>query len=309
MVSGDFTGSIVAIVTPMLASGDVDLEAFRSLVLWHLQAGTNGIVVHGTTGESATLTPAEKLDLLRIAVETVAGRIPVIAGTGSCSTANTIQETRAAASCGADACLVVTPYYNRPTQHGLYAHYKAVAESTELPIFAYNVPRRTGCDLQPATLASLAHVQNIVGIKEATGDVQRIDVIKALVNDRFILLSGDDDNTVDFIRNGGHGVISVTANVVPELMQRMCAAALAGDFNAATEINEKIALLHAALMAESNPIPTKWALSHLGKIDTGIRMPLTPLSEPLQSMVNSAIEKTEWNFAENAASTQLNAAG
>jgi len=309
MVSGGFTGSIVAIVTPMLASGEVDLEAFRSLVLWHLQAGSNGIVVHGTTGESATLTPAEKLDLLRIAVDTVAGRIPVIAGTGSCSTANTIQETRAAASCGADACLVVTPYYNRPTQHGLYAHYKAVAESTELPILAYNVPRRTGCDLQPATLASLAHVQNIVGIKEATGDVQRIDAIKALVNDRFILLSGDDHNTVDFIRNGGHGVISVTANVVPELMQRMCAAALAGDFNTATEINEKIAVLHAALMAESNPIPTKWALNHLGKIDTGIRMPLTPLSQPLHSMVSSAIEKTEWNFADNAASTQLNAVG
>jgi 4-hydroxy-tetrahydrodipicolinate synthase len=309
MLSGGFTGSIVAIVTPMLASGDVDLEAFRSLILWHLHAGTNGIVVHGTTGESATLTPAEKLDLLRIAVETVAGRIPVIAGTGSCSTANTIQETRAAASCGADACLVVTPYYNRPTQHGLYAHYKAVAESTELPIFAYNVPRRTGCDLQPATLTSLAHIQNIIGIKEATGELQRIDAIKALANDRFILLSGDDANAVDFIRNGGHGVISVTANVVPELMQRMCAAALAGDFNIATEINEKLALLHAALMAESNPIPTKWALNQLGKIDAGIRMPLTPLSQPFQSMVNSAIEKTEWNFAENAASTQLNAAG
>lgn len=309
MLSGGFNGSIVAIVTPMLASSEVDLEAFRNLILWHLNAGTNGIVVHGTTGESATLTPVEKLDLLRIAVETVAGRIPVIAGTGSCSTANTIQETRAAASCGADACLVVTPYYNRPTQHGLYEHYKAVAESTELPIFAYNVPRRTGCDLQPATLASLAHVPNIVGIKEATGDVQRIDAIKALANDRFILLSGDDANTVDFIRNGGHGVISVTANVMPELMQRMCAAALAGDFNTAMEINEKLTLLHAALMAESNPIPTKWVLNSLGKIDTGIRMPLTPLSQPYHSMVNSALEKTEWNFAEQDASTQLNAAG
>jgi len=309
MLSGGFTGSIVAIVTPMLASGEVDLGAFRSLILWHLQAGTNGIVVHGTTGESATLTPAEKLDLLRVAVDTVAGRIPVMAGTGSCSTANTIQETRAAASCGVDACLVVTPYYNRPTQQGLYEHYKAVAESTELPIFAYNVPRRTGCDLQPATLASLAHVQNIVGIKEATGDVQRIDAINALARDRFILLSGDDANAVDFIRNGGHGVISVTANVVPELMQRMCAAALASDFNLAIELNEKLALLHAALMAESNPIPTKWALNHLGKIASGIRLPLTQLSQPLQSMVIKAIEKTEWSFTETAASTQLNAAG
>lgn len=308
MLSGGFTGSIVAIVTPMLASGDVDLESFRKLILWHLEAGTNGIVVHGTTGESATLTPLEKLDLLRVAVETVAGRVPVIAGTGSCSTANTIQETRAAASCGADACLVVTPYYNRPTQHGLYEHYKAVAESTELPIFAYNVPRRTGCDLQPATFASLAHVPNIVGIKEATGDVQRISAIRALVDDRFILLSGDDANTIDFIQNGGHGVISVTANVVPELMQRMCAAALGGDFNSAIEINEKIALLHTALMAESNPIPTKWALRHLGKIDGGIRMPLTQLSQPLQSMVIAAIEKTEWDFAKQDA-TPLDAVG
>ncbi len=309
MLSGGFTGSIVAIVTPMLASGDVDLEAFRSLILWHLRASTNGIVVHGTTGESATLTPAEKLDLLRVAVETVAGRIPVIAGTGSCSTANTIQETCAAARCGADACLVVTPYYNRPTQQGLYEHYKAVAESTELPIFAYNVPRRTGCDLQPVTLASLAHISNIVGIKEATGDVQRVDAIQALANDRFILLSGDDANAVEFIRKGGHGVISVTANVVPELMQRMCAAALAGDFNTATEIDEKLSLLHSALMAESNPIPTKWALNNLGKMDSGIRLPLLPLSQSFHSMVNTAIEKTEWNFTDKSTSIELNAAG
>lgn len=309
MLSDGFTGSIVAIVTPMLASGEVDLDVFRSLILWHLQAGTNGIVVHGTTGESSTLVPAEKLDLLRVAVETVGGRIPIIAGTGSCSTANTIQETRAAASCGVDACLVVTPYYNRPTQQGLYEHYKAVAQSTELPILAYNVPRRTGCDLQPATLASLAHVQNIVGIKEATGDVQRIDAIKALVGDRFILLSGDDSNTIEFIRNGGHGVISVTANVVPELMQRMCAAALTGDINTAIEINEKLSLLHAALMAESNPIPSKWALDHLGKIASGIRLPLTVLSPPFHSMVINAIEKTEWNFTDMAVSIQSNAAG
>ena len=295
MLSDEFTGSIVAIVTPMLASGELDLDKFHNLILWHLQAGTNGVVVHGTTGESATLTSAEKLELLRVAVETVAGRIPVIAGTGSCSTATTIQETRAAASCGADACLVVTPYYNRPTQQGLYEHYKAVAESTELPILAYNVPRRTGCDLQPDTLARLAHVPNIIGIKEATGDVQRIDAIQALAKNRFRLLSGDDATTVDFIANGGHGVISVTANIVPELMQRMCAAALDGNIVAATEINEKLAVLHTALMSESNPIPTKWALSKLGKIASGIRLPLLPLSPSLHAMVMSAMEKTAVN--------------
>ncbi len=286
-----FAGSIVALVTPMDASGEINLDSFRNLILWHLQAGTKGIVVHGTTGESATLTSAEKLDLLNIAVETVAGKIPVIAGTGSCSTAITIQETRMAASCGVDACLVVTPYYNRPTQHGLYEHYKAVAESTELPIYVYNVPKRTGTDIQPATLASLAHIKNIVGIKEATGDILRVSAIKALVGDRFNLLSGDDGTTVDFIRKGGHGVISVTANVAPELMQQMCAAASQGDMQKACEINEKLALLHVALMAESNPIPTKWALHKLGMIPNGMRLPLTTLSEPLHSMVMNAINK------------------
>lgn len=285
-----FAGSIVALITPMHESGEINLESFRNLILWHLQAGTNGIVVNGTTGESATLSSAEKQDLLHVAVETVAGAIPVFAGTGTSATASTIQETRLAASCGVDACLVVTPYYNRPTQQGLYEHYKAVAENTELPIFVYNVPRRTGCDLQPATLASLAHVKNIVGIKDATGDILRVSAMKALSGDRFILLSGDDSTALDFMRKGGNGVISVTANVAPQLMQQMCAAALNGDFTTAAEINEKLALLHVALMAETNPIPTKWALNKLGKIPAGIRLPLTQLSQPLHALVNNALE-------------------
>jgi 4-hydroxy-tetrahydrodipicolinate synthase len=288
-----FTGSIVALVTPMQESGEINLDSFRNLILWHLAAGTNGLVICGTTGESATLTSAEKLDLFNVAVETVAGRIPVLAGTGSSCTASTIQEVRLAASCGVDACLVVTPYYNRPTQQGLYEHYKAVAESTELPIFAYNVPRRTGCDLLPATFSSLAHVKNIVGIKEATGDILRVSAIKALCGDRFIMLSGDDATVVDFMRKGGHGVISVTANIVPELMQQLCKAALSGDFTTATELNDKMALLHSATMAEANPIPTKWALNKMGKMPAGIRLPLTTLSQPLQSLMHSALAKLD----------------
>ncbi len=300
-----FAGSIVALVTPMDSTGAIHLDSFRNLILWHLQAGTNGIVVSGTTGESATLTTAEKIDLLNVAVETVEGKIPVYAGTGTSCTASTVQETALAASCGVDACLVVTPYYNRPTQHGLYEHYKAVAESTALPIFVYNVPKRTGCDLQPATLASLAHINNIAGIKEATGDILRVDAIKALTGDRFVLLSGDDSSAVEFMRKGGHGVISVTANVAPELMQKMCAAALDGDFETADAVNEQLTILHTALMCETNPIPTKWALHNLGKIPGGIRLPLTTLSAPLHSMVLNALEKAGINI--NAHETILKA--
>lgn len=217
-----FNGSIVALVTPMHAGGEIDTVSFKRLIEWHIDSGTKSIVVNGTTGESATLNSAERVELLKIAVETARGRIPIIAGTGSSSTTTTIEETRAAGKCGVAACLVVTPYYNRPTQQGLYEHYKAVGESTELPIIVYNVPKRTGCDLLPITLASLAHVKNIIGIKEATGDLLRVAAIRALVNDRFILLSGDDATALEFIQQGGQGVISVTSNVAPKLMQEMC---------------------------------------------------------------------------------------
>lgn len=285
-----FTGSIVALVTPMHDTGEIDIVSFKQLISWHIEAGTQAIVVNGTTGESASTSSAEKIELLNIAVEVANRRVPIIAGTGTSSTATTIQETRAAASCGVDACLVVTPYYVRPTQQGLSAHYEAVADSTELPILVYNVPRRTGCDLQPATMASLAHVKNIIGIKEATGDVLRVAAIKALVGERFNLLSGDDATTLDFIRCGGQGVISVTANVVPRLMQEMCAAALAQNFTLAEELNNKLAGLHSALMAEPNPIPTKWALNKLGRMPGGLRLPLTKLSAPLESMVSAALD-------------------
>lgn len=306
---GMFAGSIVALVTPMDESGEINLDSFRNLILWHLQAGTHGIVVNGTTGESASLTSAEKASLLNVAVETVAGKIPVIAGTGTSSTALTIQETRMAASCGVDACLVVTPYYNRPTQHGLYEHYKAVAESTELPIIVYNVPKRTGCDLQPATLASLAHINNIVGIKEATGDIVRVDAIKALSGDRFVILSGDDDSAVEFMRKGGHGVISVTANVAPQLMSEMCTSALVGDFNTASAINEQLAALHRALMAETNPIPTKWALHNYGRIPAGIRLPLTTFTPALHGMVLDAIANSGVTVTNLTDQNILNAMG
>ena len=287
-----FSGSIVALITPMHVSGEIDVASFRQLIEWHIESGTQAIVVNGTTGESATLNSAEKQELLKIAVETARGRVPIIAGTGTSSTVTTIQETRAAANCGVTACLVVTPYYNRPTQQGLFEHYKAVADSTELPIIVYNVPKRTGCDLVPATLSNLAQVKNIIGIKEATGDVLRVAAIKALTKDRFILLSGDDGSAIDFMRQGGHGVISVTANVAPKQMQDLCVAALTGEQNVANEINARLALLHVALMAESNPIPTKWALNKMGKIEAGIRLPLTWLSQPLHSMVTTALEKS-----------------
>jgi len=293
-----FSGSIVALVTPMHESGEIDIPSFRELILWHIKAGTQALVINGTTGESATLTSAERIELLTAAVETAAGRIPIIAGTGTCSTAVTVQETRAAASCGVDACLVVTPYYNRPTQAGLAQHFTAVAESTDLPVIVYNVPKRTGCDLQPVTLAGLAHIDNIIGIKEASGDVVRVDAIKALTDDRFLLISGDDSSALEFMRKGGKGVISVTANVAPEDMQNMCAAALDNDFATAEKLNDKLSLLHTALMAEPNPIPSKWALAKLGKIKAGIRLPLTPLSEPIRSMVDQAIAKAEVQVGE-----------
>lgn len=285
------TGSIVALVTPMHETGEIDFTCFTQLIEWHIQAGTKAIVVNGTTGESATLTPAERIELLSTAVHTAKGRIPILAGTGTSSTISTIQETRAAASCGVDACLVITPYYVRPTQHGLYEHFKAVAESTELPVLLYNVPKRTGCDLQPATIASLAHVTNIVGVKEATGDVLRVDAIRSLCGDRFALLSGDDATAVEFMRRGGQGVISVVANVVPELMQRLCELTLSKDMVNAHNLDAILAPLYAASMAEPNPIPIKWALHKLGKIPPGIRLPLTAFSQPLHAMMASALDR------------------
>ncbi|OGT91160.1 MAG: 4-hydroxy-tetrahydrodipicolinate synthase [Gammaproteobacteria bacterium RIFOXYA12_FULL_61_12] len=282
-------GSLVALVTPMAVNGDVDFDCLRRLVDWHVQQGTDGIVSVGTTGESSTLNEQEHCEVIRRTIEFVAGRVPVIAGTGANSTAEAIHLTRRAKELGADACLLVTPYYNKPTQEGLYLHYRAVAEAVEIPQILYNVPGRTACDMKPETVGRLAELQNIIGIKEATGDLSRVAVLRGLCGDSFALYSGDDATALEFILRGGNGVISVTANLVPSPMHRMCMAAIGGDRGVAQDIDNGIAPLHLKLFVESNPIPVKWALAEMGMIPPGIRLPLTPLSEPARPAVRDAM--------------------
>ena len=273
-------GSIVALVTPMKADGAVDFEALESLIEWHVAEGTHGIVPMGTTGESATLDTPEHIVVIRRTIEVVDGRIPVIAGTGSNSTAESIHQTQEAERLGADACLLVTPYYNRPTQEGLFQHYKAIAEVTDIPLVLYNVPPRTACDMKPETVARLAEIETIVGIKEACGDPERVAAIRALVPDDFIVLSGEDAQTLRMMELGAVGTISVTANVMPRLMSEFCEAFLAGDVERAREIDTLLQPLHRMLFVESSPTPTKWALYEMGRIDRGIRLPLIELSGP-----------------------------
>ena len=282
---------MVALVTPMTEDGGLDVEALRRLVDWHVQEGTDGIVAVGTTGESATLDTEEHCRVIRLVVEHAAGRIPVIAGTGANSTTEAIELTECAKAAGADACLLVTPYYNKPTQEGLYRHHKVVAEAVDIPQILYNVPGRTGCDMQPETAGRLAAVANIVGIKEATGDLSRLPRIRALAGPQFAIYSGDDATGREMVLGGGQGVISVTANVAPGAMRRMCAAALAGRRDEAEAIDATLAGLHKALFVESNPIPVKWALHALGKIGPGIRLPLTWLSEPARPAVLDAMRQ------------------
>ncbi|MCC7199614.1 MAG: 4-hydroxy-tetrahydrodipicolinate synthase [Gammaproteobacteria bacterium] len=282
-------GSIVAIVTPMTEGGEVDFAAFERLLDWHLDAGTDGVVVVGTTGESPTVTEAETARLLRAAVERIGGRIPVIAGTGSNSTAIAVARTRAACAAGVDAVLVVTPYYNKPTQEGLYRHYVAVADASSVPVILYNVPSRTACDLLPETVARLAAHPRIAGIKEATADLTRVKPLLA-IRPGFVVLSGDDATAREFIQLGGHGVISVTANVAPRLMHEMCAAAAAGEAALARELDGRLAGLHRELFVEANPIPAKWALARLGLIPPGLRLPLTPLSDRHHATVLAAMQ-------------------
>lgn len=246
-----FLGSIVALITPMDVAGDIDYQALEDLIHWHIKAKTQALVINGTTGESATLNFEEKLKILNFAIKVADNKIPIIAGTGSCATYQTINETKAAFECGINACLVVTPYYNRPTQEGLYQHYKSIAQNVSGPIITYNVPTRTGVDLFPETMQRLANIPNIVGIKEATGDVSRVATYKKLVGDRFLLLSGDDSSCFEFIQQGGQGVISVCANVVPDLMQQMCALALMQNYTQAKELNDKLFPLYKALMIET----------------------------------------------------------
>jgi 4-hydroxy-tetrahydrodipicolinate synthase len=288
-----FHGSMVALVTPMSEGGDLDWSALDNLVEFHIANGTDAIVAVGTTGESATLDEHEHCKVIARVVETVKGRIPVIAGTGANSTREAIQLTRCAMEAGADACLLVTPYYNKPTQEGLYLHHKAVAEAVPIAQILYNVPGRTACDMLPETVERLASVSNIVGIKEATGDVERTREIIRRCGDRMDVYSGDDGTALDAMLAGARGVISVTANVAPQAMHDMCNAAVSGDPDAARGINARLEALHRDLFLEANPIPVKWALHAMGLIPLGIRLPLTVLSEGHHQAVRDALHQAD----------------
>lgn len=284
-------GSMVALATPMQEDGSVDTNSLSQLVEFHIENNTDGIVAVGTTGESATLDEQEHCTLVRQIVEMVAGRIPVVAGSGSNSTREAIALTRCAKQAGADACLLVTPYYNKPTQEGLYQHYKAVAEAVDIPQILYNVPGRTAVDMLTETVVRLSSIANIVGVKEATGDIDRAKAILQQCGDDFALYSGDDVTGMECMLAGGHGVISVTSNVAPRAMHDMCVAAMAGDRNKAEQINDRLMSLHTKLFVEANPIPVKWALHEMGLIPKGIRLPLTVLSEQQHEIVRQAMKQ------------------
>jgi 4-hydroxy-tetrahydrodipicolinate synthase len=284
-------GSLVAIVTPMHGDGGIDEASFRRLVDWHVEQGTDAIVAVGTTGESATLDEGEHCAAIALVVEQANGRIPVIAGTGANSTTEAITLTRCAQQAGADACLLVTPYYNKPTQEGLYRHHRAVAEAVDIDQILYNVPGRTAVDMLPETVARLSEIPNIVGLKEATGDLSRITQLRDLLAADFAIYSGDDATAREAILRGANGDISVTANVAPAAMHAMCAAAIAGDAVRAAELDQPLAGLHVQLFLEANPIPVKWALAELGHIESGIRLPLTPLSDAFHAPVRDAMRQ------------------
>jgi len=283
-------GSMVALVTPMNADNSLDWASLHKLVDWHLEQGTHAIVAMGTTGESATLNVDEHLAVIKKVIDQVNGRIPVIAGTGANSTSEAVEWTQAAKDLGADACLLVTPYYNKPTQEGLFLHHAHIAQAVAIPQFLYNVPGRTGVDMKPETALRLAKVPNIIGIKEATGDLDRAKLLIEQAPSSFAIISGDDATAVDLILLGGKGDISVTANVVPAAIARMCELALAGNAEEARAINERLLPLHTAMFVESNPIPVKWAVEQLGLIQSGIRLPLTRLSEQYHQQVKTAIQ-------------------
>ncbi|MCP5279574.1 MAG: 4-hydroxy-tetrahydrodipicolinate synthase [Thiobacillus sp.] len=286
-----FTGSLVALVTPMQPDGSLDMPRFRALVDWHVEQGTDGLVIVGTTGESPTVDMEEHCRLIAAAVEQAAGRVPVIAGTGANSTAEAIELTRCARKAGAAAGLSVAPYYNKPTQEGLYQHFKTIAEAVDLPLMLYNVPGRTVADIGNDTALRLAQVPGIIGIKDATGNIERgSDLIKRAPAS-FAVYSGDDASGMVLMLLGGKGVISVTANVAPALMHRMCAAALSGDLATAREINFRLLGLHQKLFVEANPIPVKWALSEMGRMEGGIRLPLVPLSAAHHGTLRAALRE------------------
>lgn len=298
-----FHGSIVALVTPMKMDGSVDIESLEKLLEWHIKHKTDGIVILGSTGEGATVTERERILIIRHTLAKVANRVPVIVGTGTNSTHSTVQQTQQAMDLGADACLLVTPYYNKPTQEGLYQHYKTVAEAVAIPQIMYNVPSRTGCDLLPETAARLAKFSNIIGIKEATGKVERVAKILELSHHELDLYSGDDATALEFLLAGGKGVITVTGNVAPKEMHEMCAAALAGKKSTAETVNQKLMGLHEKLFVESNPIPVKWALHTMGLIDGGIRLPLTQLSHEYHGIVGDAMLQAGITLGEYSSET------
>lgn len=285
------TGSLVAIVTPMLEDGSLDLPSLRSLIDWHIAEGTDGIVIVGTSGESPTVDVEEHCELIRAAVEHVAGRVPVIAGTGANSTAEAVELARFALEAGVSAHLSVVPYYNRPTQEGLYRHFRTIAEAVELPMILYNVPGRTVADLANETTLRLAAIPNIVGIKDATGSLDRACDLIERAPKNFALYSGDDMTGAAFVMLGGHGLISVTANVAPRAMHELCVAAAAGEGLRLREINAGLTGLHRDLFCEANPIPVKWAVAKMGLIGFGIRLPLTQLSESQHARVLAAMRK------------------
>lgn len=287
------TGSLVAIVTPMHEDGSLDLERFRRLVDFHVREGTDGIVVVGTTGESPTVDWDEHRLLIKTAVEHAAGRIPIIAGTGANSTREAIELAAYAKQAGANMSLSVVPYYNKPTQEGLYLHFKAIAEAVDLPHIVYNVPGRTVADLSNDTLLRLAQIPNIVGVKDATGNLERGTDLVRRVPERFAVYSGDDGTALALMLVGGHGVISVTANVAPRMMHEMCKSAVSGDVRIARELNARLMPLHKALFVEANPIPVKWAAQQLGLIEGGIRLPMTPFSANYHELVRNAMRHAE----------------
>ncbi|WP_027156841.1 4-hydroxy-tetrahydrodipicolinate synthase [Methylobacter luteus] len=286
-------GSIVALVTPMEESGAVDRNSLKKLVEYHIEQGTDAIVAVGTTGESATLDEDEHCGVIKLVVDYVGGRIPVIAGTGANSTTEAISLTRRAKEVGADACLIVTPYYNKPTQEGLYLHHKAIAEAVDIPQILYNVPGRTACDMLPETVGRLSHVRNIVGVKEATGDLSRVKKIRDLTGDDFAIYTGDDATSREFCLLGGNGTITVTGNVAPKLVHEMIMAAIKGDRETASAIDAKLAGLHKNLFIQSNPIPVKWAVAEMGLMGKGIRLPLTWLTEDCFGAVREAMRQAE----------------
>lgn len=289
-------GSLVAIVTPMFEDGSLDFDALRKLVDFHISEGTDGLVVVGTTGESPTVSVTEHIELIRVVVEQAAGRVPVIAGTGANSTSEAIALSQEAKRVGANMTLSVVPYYNRPTQEGMYQHFKAIATAADIPMILYNVPGRTVADMSNDTALRLAEIPNIVGIKDATGNLERCaDLVKRAPKD-FALYTGDDATAMAFMLLGGHGVITVTGNVAPKAMHQLCVKSLGGDIAGARAINDKLMGLHKHLFIEANPIPVKWAVQQMGLIKSGIRLPLTPLTEASYSVVKQAMQQAEINI-------------